>query len=88
MDKADIFKLILTGLTKLPDAIAAMKATAHSGATKKEKALAITNESLAVLDAVAPAVRQDPKFQELVGKANDALYEAAKYGQALANTPK
>jgi ABC-type enterochelin transport system substrate-binding protein len=89
MDKVNIFKLILGALSAAPGIIDAVKETVKdTNATKRQKALTLTNKGLEVLDAFAPHVRKDATFQELVAKANDAVYEAAKYGQALADTRK
>lgn len=80
-----IFQLILTALSAAPGFIQHVKDTIHGdGKSKKEKALELTQTGLAVLDQFAPAVRQDEEFQRLVGVANDAIYEAAKYGALLA----
>lgn len=79
-----VFQLILTALAAAPGIIAHVNETIHGGATKKEKALELTSTGLSVLDQFAPSVRQDPKFLEAVGKANDAIYFAAKLGAELA----
>lgn len=85
MDKAAVFSLILKGLAKAPEVIDALKHTAHSNDTKREKAFEVTHTALETLDAIAPEVRQNPRFQELERRANDAIYELAKYGQLLAD---
>lgn len=84
--KANIFKFILSALSQAPAVIDFVKETVtDSNQTKRQKALTMTNKGLEILDEFAPHVRKDAQFQELVAKANDAIYEAAKYGQALAD---
>lgn len=80
-----IFQMILMGLAQAPAIIQHVADTIHgSGASKKDKALELTTIGLGVLDQFAPQVRQDAEFQRLVGVANDAIYQAAKYGALLA----
>jgi len=79
----DIFKAILSALTMLPSIISSVEGTLHSGADKKAKALSITNTGLTVLDQLAPQVREDPKFQDALGKVNDAIVFAANLGTVL-----
>jgi hypothetical protein len=51
--------------------------TVHGSASKKDKAIDLTVTGLATLGALDPAVLAHPKAQDVIGKMNDAIIEAA-----------
>lgn len=85
ISKRGIFNLIVSFLPPaLAAPISAAETVLTSGADKKAKVLSVATNALIALNAVHPNLVNDPRFQLAMGKVNDAIVEAAKVAEQLA----